>query len=170
MSHRVGPLGRVKQRLLAKHKGLDGHISLGVGDHLLGKRQGFGLRKGQEGLSRKPGSLKKRLGDLVHQGLEQRQRKLWEILDLALEKWHHWRLKKWHHMALRKDGCLSIGALNHFRLKDRQHHSRLSKRQDILWKGSVRVEPSKRIDKRLWLDKGLELVLVFILDRRRKNL
>ena len=63
-------------RLLVQQKGLDGHMSLDVGHHLLGNRQDFGLRKGRQGLRRKHGGRRKRLGRLVHQGLEQRQRKV----------------------------------------------------------------------------------------------
>lgn len=139
---------------------------------MLGKRLGFGLRKGEPGLSRKHGSLSKRLGDLVHQGLEQRQRKLWifeisEIWDLGFKNWPYWRFKNWHH-ALRDNGLLSIGGFHHLRLKERQHHSRLSKRQDVLWKDSVRDGLSVRIEKRLWLHKGVGIVLASILERRKR--
>lgn len=160
--------------LWVQHKGLGRHRSLGVGQHLLGKRQDFGLRKGDQGLSGKHGSLKKRLGDLGHPGLQQRQRKLCfeisEVWDLALKEWHYWRFRQLHHIALRNDGLLSIGDFHHFRLKERQHHSRLGKRQDVLWEDRVRHGLSIRIEKRLWLDKGVDFVLAFILEEKKESL
>lgn len=134
---------------------------------MLGKRQDFGLWDGQQWLRSKHVSLRKRLGDLVHQGLEQRQRKgqgqrqrmrlrprlrkveifkTSEILDLAVQKGHYWRFKKGHHVAPRKDVLLNFGDFRYFRLRERHHHSRLSKRQDILWKDSVRDGISIRMD------------------------
>lgn len=103
-------------------------ISLGVGHHSLGKKHGFGLRKEEQGRVRKHGSLKKQLGVLVHQGLEERQEKAWifeitKIWDLVF--------KKQHHIALRKDGLLTIGGFRYFRLTDRQHRNRLNRRQDV---------------------------------------
>lgn len=172
LSHRVECLGRVNQKLLVQHKGLGRHSFLGVGQHLLGKRQDFGLRKGGQGLSGKHGSLKNKLGDLGHPGLEQRQRELCfeiiEVWDLALKKWHYWRFRQLHHIALRNDGLLSIGDFHHFRLKERQHHSGLSKGQDVLWENSVRDGLSIRIEKRLWLDKRVHFVLAFILEKRKR--
>lgn len=164
MSHRVELAVRVKQRLLVLQKGLDGHISLGVGHHLLGKRHDFGLRNREQGLSRKHRNLKKRLGDLVHHGLELRVRTVWifeisEIWDLAF--------RKRHHFALRKGGLFSFKNFRYFRLKERQHHSRLSKRQDVLWETSVRNGLSIKIGYRLWLDRGVNFILASILKRKK---
>lgn len=150
-------------RLLVQQKGLWGHVYLGEGHHLLGKSQDFGLWDGQQWLRSKHGSLRKRLGDLVHQGLEQRQRqrlrlglrlrlrkvrifKISEALDLAVQKRHYWRFKEGHHFAPRKDVLLNFGDFHYFRLRERQHHNRLSKRQDILWRDGIRDGISIRID------------------------
>lgn len=151
------------------------HSSLRVGHHLLGDRQDFGLRNRPQGLRGKRKSLRNRLRDLVHQGLEQRQRKMQifkirEFWDLRLKKGHHWRFMDGHHSAFSVNSVFSFRDFHYFRLRDRQHHSRLSKRQNVLWKKTIGDRLNEWIDQRLWLERGVDFILAFILERRKKNL
>lgn len=91
------------------------------------------------------------MGRLVHQGLEQRQRKVQifkisESQALAFNKGLYWRFREAHFFMLRKDSLLSFGDFHYFRLRERHHHRGLSKRQDVFWKDRVRDWPSVGID------------------------
>lgn len=118
---------------------------------MLGNRQDFGLRKGLQWLRRKHEGRRKTMGRLVHQGLEQRQRKVQifkisESQALAFNKGLYWRFREAHFFMLRKDSLLSFGDFHYFRLRERHHHRGLSKRQDVFWKDRVRDWPSVGID------------------------
>lgn len=150
---------------------------------MLGNMQEFGLSKGHPRLRRKHGDLRNRLRDLLHQRLEQRERKVHvfkvsEVQVLMFKRGCNGRFRERHCFAVRRAGLLSFGIF-HFLLKVRGHGSTLSKRQEVLWKDGVstlskrqealwkdRVEERHSIwmELRLLLDQGMDFIPAFILE------